>query len=431
MTRLPFLLLFAVSFLIAITFPPLIHALGSGSTLAVAYGTATVCAIVASEPNQRIICYRPGNTNSSSGTIIPVLPNISYSIVAGGETTICALRSGGFSLLCWETNNQTFPEKRLYSNNTVSLQSLTIGEERICATTNTSSAVTCWRPIGNTSEISPDGNYTMGKITSGSGFSCGIVLSHNNRVSCWGNSVATEIETQFGNMSMSNIEAGVSHVCGIDSKGDIICRGNNSTGQLNVPLNKDLNFASGLALGEGFSCAIRRSNGTVVCWGSMTETPVADVEFESIVSGLNFTCGLITSNFSVICWGPGWPETMGSTSNSSRQILPLGAQILPGKRAIFKSDENGGTPVSLVDYAVPAIMAGELARVLDIRVGPPELNETEAVELVAYIAINCVNLEGKERPTIGDIVSNLERALTVCDGSHGSISSSGFSIVSE
>ncbi|XVF23483.1 hypothetical protein REPUB_Repub13aG0042600 [Reevesia pubescens] len=106
-------------------------------------------------------------------------------------------------------------------------------------------------------------------------------------------------------------------------------------------------------------------------------------------------------------------------------------ELLTGKRAIFKNDENGGTPVSLVDFAVPAIMAGELVKVLDSRVGPPGLNEAEAVELMAYTAIHCVNLEGKERPTVGDIVCNLERAITVCDGSHGSISSGAFSIVSQ
>ncbi|XWS74807.1 hypothetical protein CRYUN_Cryun01aG0029400 [Craigia yunnanensis] len=809
MTKLFFHLLFAVSFFTVISFPPLTHALGSGSTLAVAYDTATVCAIVAAEPNQRIICYRAGDTSLSS-VVIPVLPNVSYSTVAGGQTNVCALRSGGYSLLCWETNIPSLPVKRIYYNDTVLLQSLSIGDGRICATsTNTTPSVACWRPDGNNrnnSEDLPNGNYTMGKITSGIGFSCGIVSSENNRVTCWGsNSVGKDIEGQFGNMSMSNIEAGFSHVCGVNSAGALVCKGDNSTGQLNVPLNRDLNFASGLALGEGFSCAIRRSSGIVVCWGLMNENAVEGIEFESIVSGLNFTCGLTTGNFSIVCWGPGWPGNNGSNSNSSVNELPFGAEILPGpcvqsscsecglypqssrlcfgpgnickpspcfnfnnpspplspplpeapspevstrsspskelrrgllafaivgsvggfmgicsiiyclwtgvcfgkkkvhnsvqptitragsnggpgsnnsppsrsstirrqssramrrqrsgtsskhvdgaeefslaelaaatndfsfenkigagsfgvvyrgklldgrevaikrgetgqktkkfqeketafeselaflsrlhhkhlvrlvgyceerderllvyeymkngalfdhlhgknnvekstsllnswkmrikialdsargieylhnyavppiihrdikssnilldvnwtarvsdfglsmmgpesdidyrpmkaagtvgyidpeyyglnvltaksdvyglgvvmlelltgKRAIFKNDENGGTPVSLVDFAVPAIMAGELVKVLDTRVGPPELNEAEAVELVAYTAMHCVNLEGKERPTIGDIVSNLERAVTVC---HGSISSGGFSIVSE
>ncbi|KAL4290602.1 hypothetical protein GQ457_14G025940 [Hibiscus cannabinus] len=803
MTKLSFPLLLAVGFLNVFLFPALTHALGSGSTLAVVYGTATVCAIVASEPNQRIICYRAGGASSSS--VIPIQPNVSFSAVAGGQTNFCALRSGGYSLLCWDTSitAPSFPIKRIYINNTALLRSVSVGDQRICATaTNSTPPVICWRTDGNSSNNSgelPNVNLAMGKITSGFGFSCGIVPSQNNRVTCWGNSVGESIEGQFGNMSMANIEAGVSHVCGVNSAGELVCRGNNSAGQLDVPSNRGLSFASGLALGDGFSCAIRSPVRTVVCWGSMNASHVEGIEFESIVAGLNFTCGLTTGNFSVLCWGPGWP---GSSSNSSINELPLGAEILPGpcvdspcsecglfpqsgrlcfgsgnicnpspcfnltnpspppsspplvprrsttsrglrrgllafaivgsvggfmgictivyclwtgvcfgkkkvhnsvqptitrassngspgsnngppsrsltirrqgsrsmrrqrsgtsskhadraeefslaelaaatnnfslenkigagsfgvvyrgklidgrevaikrgetgqktkkyqeketafdselaflsrlhhkhlvrlvgfcierderllvyeymkngalydhihnknniekassllnswkmrikialdaargieylhnyavpsiihrdikssnilldanwtarvsdfglsmmgpesdqdyrpmkaagtvgyidpeyyglnvlttksdvyglgvvmlelltgKRAIFKNEDNGGNPMSLVDFAVPAIMAGELAKVLDIRVGPPEMNEAEAVELMAYTAMLCVNLEGKERPTISDIVSNLDRAVTVCHGSHGSISSGGFEIVSE
>ncbi|KAI8008729.1 putative serine/threonine-protein kinase-like protein CCR3 [Camellia lanceoleosa] len=102
-----------------------------------------------------------------------------------------------------------------------------------------------------------------------------------------------------------------------------------------------------------------------------------------------------------------------------------------GALAIFKSGESGGAPISVVDFAVPVIMAGEIGKILDQRVGPLEPNEAEAVELVAYTAMHCVNLEGKDRPTMTDIVANLERALTLCDDSHGSISSGPISIVSE
>lgn len=106
-------------------------------------------------------------------------------------------------------------------------------------------------------------------------------------------------------------------------------------------------------------------------------------------------------------------------------------ELLTGKRAIFKTGEDGGAPVSVVDYAVPAIIAGEVSRILDPRVGAAELNESEAVELVAYTAMHCVHLEGKDRPSMTDIVANLERALALCDDSHGSISSGAISIVSD
>lgn len=100
-------------------------------------------------------------------------------------------------------------------------------------------------------------------------------------------------------------------------------------------------------------------------------------------------------------------------------------ELLTGKRAIFRNGEDGGTPTSVVDFVVPMIMAGELEKVLDRRVGPPEINEAEAVELVAYTAMHCVNLEGKDRPTMTDIVANLERALSLCEESPGGSISSG------
>ncbi|CAN0909704.1 Putative serine/threonine-protein kinase-like protein CCR3 [Linum grandiflorum] len=105
-------------------------------------------------------------------------------------------------------------------------------------------------------------------------------------------------------------------------------------------------------------------------------------------------------------------------------------ELLTGKRAIFKSEEDG-TPTSIVEYAAGKIAAGELWGILDSRVRQPDVNESEAVELVGYTAMHCVSVEGKDRPTMGDVVVNLERALVLCDGSHGSISSGSISIVSE
>ena len=74
----------------------------------------------------------------------------------------------------------------------------------------------------------------------------------------------------------------------------------------------------------------------------------------------------------------------------------------------------------MIDFAEPAILAGELVKILDPRVGPPGVNEVEALELVADTAIHCVKREGKDRPTMADIVFNLERALATCGNGHRS-----------
>ncbi|KAJ7963979.1 GPCR kinase [Quillaja saponaria] len=749
---------------------PFSHALGSGTTLAVSYSSATVCGVVAEEPTQRIQCYRRGE-------LIAVDPNISFSSISGGRNSFCGLRSGGYSLLCWDTvlSDNSFTRKRLYYNDTVLLENLAVGDDQVCATIVGAETVKCWR--GNDSFQLPSGSDKFVTISSGPGFSCGI-LKNTSRVRCWGSSsIANQIQNEFGNMSMETVVAGGSHVCGLNITGFLVCKGSNSSGQLNAPSGVAMEY-HGLALGAEHGCAIRRSNNSVVCWGGGGKFSVnvtVGVSFELIASGLNFTCGLTTENFSIIwpcvqsscsecgiypqsqtlCSGSGnickpcWAQTSlpapppslppppalspssspsraltrgllafaivgsvgalagfctivyclwtgvcfgkkkihnsvqptitraassnnGTTSNNSppsrsstirrqgsrimrRQrsgtsskhtdraeefslaeltaatnnfslgnkigagsfgvvyrgklsdgrevaikrgetstkmkkfqekesafdselaflsrlhhkhlvrlvgyceekeerllvyeymkngalydhlhdknnveksssvlnswkmrikialdasrgieylhnyavpsiihrdikssnilldlnwtarvsdfglsltdpesdhdyrpmkaagtvgyidpeyyglnvltsksdVYGLGVvllELLTGKRAIFKNGENGGSPVSVVDFTVPAIMSGELVKVLDPRVGPPELNEAEAVELVGYTAMHCVHLEGKERPTITDIVANLERALALCDGSHGSISSGTISIISE
>ncbi|WKA00627.1 hypothetical protein VitviT2T_018965 [Vitis vinifera] len=773
----------------AVSSPALVHGLGSGSTLAVSYGSGAVCGVVAGERYQRIECYRGGET-------ISIEPNISsFSSISGGRDFFCGLRSGGFALFCWNTS---FVAKRIYFNYTVLLENLAVGDDQVCATVNGTGVVKCWRGE-NSSSLSESSQFSS--ISSGLGFSCGILVN-NRTVQCWGsNTIANQIQQEFGNTPMLSIMAGGSHVCGLNTTGYLLCEGSNDSGQLNVPSGSAYEF-SNLSLGENHSCAIRQSNGSVVCWGGGGEfstNATNGISFESIVSGLNFTCGLITTNYSIICWGPGWPSSSvsglglsplplsiilpgpcvqssscecvypgsqylcygsevvckpcrvlvpgspvplspvsppsvsppsspsralsrgllafaivgsvgafsgictiiyclwtgvccghkkihnsvqptiargnsngGANSNSSppsrsltirRQSsramrrqrsgtsskhtdraeefalselaaatdnfslenkigagsfgvvykgkLPDGREVaikrgetglktkkfqekesafdselaflsrlhhkhlvrlvgfcqemderllvyeymkngalydhlhdknniekssnvlnswklririsldaargieylhnyavppiihrdikssnilldanwtarvsdfglslmgpdsshsfrpmkaagtvgyidpeyyglnvltaksdvyglgvvllelLTGKRAIFKDGENGGTPISVVDFAVPAIIAGELMKVLDPRVGPPQTNEAEAVELVAYTAMHCVNLEGKERPTMADIVANLERALALCEDSHGSISSGTISIVSD
>ncbi|KAJ9160327.1 hypothetical protein P3X46_025738 [Hevea brasiliensis] len=91
-------------------------------------------------------------------------------------------------------------------------------------------------------------------------------------------------------------------------------------------------------------------------------------------------------------------------------------ELLTGKRPIFNNEDNGGAITNIVDFAVPKILANELVKVLDRRIGPPELDkEAEAVELVAHTALHCVNLQGNNRPSMTNIVGNLEQTFSLCD----------------
>ncbi|XVF05318.1 hypothetical protein REPUB_Repub05bG0162000 [Reevesia pubescens] len=263
-----------------------VTALGSASTAAVTFGTGTVCGIIAGEPTQRIQCYQDGLN-------ISVLPNVSFEAISGGRTFFCGLRSGGFSIFCWETRtivNSSFRPKRIYSNYNVSLTDLTVGDDQVCAREVDSGIARCWRGGGGSPFPSPDFGLKFHAITSGSGFTCGI-LKNDSKVFCWGsNKIGVEIQRQFGNFSMSNLVAGDSHACGLTMTGFLVCE------------EMDW-FYAGVEL---------------------TDLNLKDVCFESIVAGLNLICGLTTRNLTLICWGRGWSNGVNSTSD-----LPLGT-VIPG-----------------------------------------------------------------------------------------------------
>ncbi|MED6191916.1 hypothetical protein PIB30_004993 [Stylosanthes scabra] len=324
---------------------PSSHALGSGATLAVTDVSATVCGVVAGESTHRIECSRLG-----SQLVPAVPPNISFSTLSGGATFFCGLRSGNGALLCWNTTtttNGTFTPKRLYYNDTVLLENLAVGETHVCATVVGAGTVTCWR-TSKTFKL-PSGSLEFSSISSGSGFSCGILKNNKNssQVRCWGETViSTKIENGFKNMSMWSIVAGGSQVCGLNSTGFLVCIGNNnSVGQLDVPKHEAWEFGE-LAVGGSHGCALRRLNGSVVCWGGNGNFNVQvtkDVSFEVIVSGSNFTCGLVTRNLTVLCWGPGWPNN--DNNNGSRFELPL-PSVLPGPCVQSSCDTCGTYPDS-------------------------------------------------------------------------------------
>ncbi|PIM97288.1 Serine/threonine protein kinase [Handroanthus impetiginosus] len=87
-------------------------------------------------------------------------------------------------------------------------------------------------------------------------------------------------------------------------------------------------------------------------------------------------------------------------------------ELLSGFKAIHKNEN--GVPRNVVDYVVPYTVKDEIHRVLDKRMPPPTPFEIEAVAYVGYLAADCVMLEGKDRPTMSEVVNSLDRALEAC-----------------
>ncbi|XP_039024647.1 serine/threonine-protein kinase-like protein CCR4 [Hibiscus syriacus] len=87
-------------------------------------------------------------------------------------------------------------------------------------------------------------------------------------------------------------------------------------------------------------------------------------------------------------------------------------ELLSGYKAIHMNEN--GSPRNVVDFVVPYIARDEIHRVLDRRVPAPTMFEIEGVASVGYLAAACVGPEGRQRPSMFEVVKSLEQALTSC-----------------
>ncbi|CAO2148995.1 unnamed protein product [Urochloa humidicola] len=98
-------------------------------------------------------------------------------------------------------------------------------------------------------------------------------------------------------------------------------------------------------------------------------------------------------------------------------------EVLTGKRAYLSKQEREKLakqgPYSLAEFAVPLIKAGKLRKVLDRRpAAKPTPRQLKAVKLVAQMAVRCLKMDWKARPSISEVVATLQTALELsrCDG---------------
>ncbi|XP_022685215.1 serine/threonine-protein kinase-like protein CCR4 [Setaria italica] len=88
-------------------------------------------------------------------------------------------------------------------------------------------------------------------------------------------------------------------------------------------------------------------------------------------------------------------------------------ELMSGCRVVQRYAESV-TPKNVVQFAVPHILADEVARVLDPRLPAPTPEEAEALAYVGYLAADCVGSVGCDRPSMTEVVDALERALAAC-----------------
>ncbi|KAE8728513.1 Leucine-rich receptor-like protein kinase family protein isoform 1 [Hibiscus syriacus] len=87
-------------------------------------------------------------------------------------------------------------------------------------------------------------------------------------------------------------------------------------------------------------------------------------------------------------------------------------ELLSGYKAIHMN--KNGSPRNVVDFVVPYIVRDEIHRVLDRQVPEPTMFEIGGVASVGYLAAACVGPEGRQRPSMFEVVKSLKQALTLC-----------------
>ncbi|KAJ8618653.1 hypothetical protein MRB53_014839 [Persea americana] len=102
-----------------------------------------------------------------------------------------------------------------------------------------------------------------------------------------------------------------------------------------------------------------------------------------------------------------------SRVNHKNLLRLIGYSDEENERAIHRVEPNSA-PRNVVDFAVPFIVSDEIHHVLDRGLPPPTPQEIEAVVFVGYLAADCVSLQGRDRPSMTEVVNSLERALAAC-----------------
>jgi hypothetical protein len=296
----------------------------SASTLAVSAGGASPAVCGVAKDNRTLYC-EPVVSNASSSA--PVAPPLTFAEVSAGSGFACGLQTGGTALFCWPPTAapQWSQLKRVYNDGAGAgaLQDLAVGADQVAAYDAAAGRIQWWRGGGRFPDR-VDGRFRS--LVSGDGFTCAVEANASAAVRCWGPR-GSAVEADFANAtSVRYLAAGGTRACAVLDSGAALCSGSDSaaSGSANASaaLPRDLS-PYGLAVGDSYACALRRTNHTAVCWslGGPTTTvsyPAVGTQFQFLVAGGNITCGVARIDYSVMCWSLG----SVATPVSLPRILP-------------------------------------------------------------------------------------------------------------
>ncbi len=336
-------------------------------------GLAHTCAVIA---DGTVRCWGAndqgqlgdGTTTTPEPNPVPVSGLANAVAVAAGSKHTCALRADG-TVVCWGANNvgqlgsgtpttpRLLPVPVSGLSNAVALAA---GAFHTCAL-QVDGHVRCWGnnasgQLGDGTTANQPAPVLVSGLTNavamaaGSGHSC--ALRADGMVLCWGQNDKGQLGTGTTMpqptpvlpvsflSDATALAAGAFHTSARTARGNVLCWGAGSSGQLGTGGTTDAPTPQGVALltdavavaaGAFHTCA-RRGDGTVACWGANGSgqlgdgtttpqpTPVAVPAFGNVVAvaaGAFHTCALQADD-RARCWGKNSSGQLGDGTTSDR-----------------------------------------------------------------------------------------------------------------
>ena len=275
-------------------------------------------------PNGTAVCWGTSLPRQANPIVDDVPTNETFTAISSGGGHACGLRSNGRAV-CWG-NDATSPPSDAFT-------AISSGRRFSCGLSATTGAPVCWgsnreakrMPYGETfRDISSYGDNTCGLRTRDGGAVCGgniTTLYWTNPRPRPGSGPYITTDHRLVTPPLErfkDISAGSDFACGLRATTGVpVCWGNPRWEQTAAPSGET--FTS-ITSGSYHTCGLR-ANGTVACWGAVTDPPDADVyyakgrkvdygqtrppageTFTAISAGGSYTCGL-RANGTVACWG--------------------------------------------------------------------------------------------------------------------------------
>lgn len=219
-------------------------------------------------------------------------PDGRFLTVSVGQAHACALRSDG-AVACWGANG----DGQLAVPTGARFTALAAGYRHTCGLREDRS-LACWGANDSGQASPPAGRFSA--VTSGRLHSCAI--DEDGAARCWGTSVKGAGTTP--NYGIQTVHAGPAFGCGLGADGEVFCAGVEHP--LAPPVRRYLDLSVGPTIGCGLGL-----DGRAECWGAAPDGMPADEQFRRIAVGFAHVCALRETDGSVLCWGD---DTDGQSS---------------------------------------------------------------------------------------------------------------------